>query len=242
MLRITDLSTLNPVDGWVDSSKAEIAPIDRFPSDEELLRQLGSEYQDDFTVSKLTLARWLVKQGNSPPALLCFLASFVLPASRLVAFLPAQGNFTRGASLEFPSPDMKPGILSAEVRDLLGDGIECFITHEPFRQGLEVFGVNLVIRRLEGGNFRTLWAAPLESQNLSSFPSQLQILRPLEKNVGTPGTVTKGEVEFQSRGNIYLPVWKATVEFHAVGQDKPLDSVRVTKACAWNGFEFEPLK
>jgi len=63
MLRITDLSTLNPVDAWVDPSKVEIVPIDRFPSDEELLRQLGSEYQDDFTLSKVALARWLVKQG-----------------------------------------------------------------------------------------------------------------------------------------------------------------------------------
>jgi hypothetical protein len=242
MLRITNLSTLNPVDAWVDSSKVEIVPIDRFPSDEELLRQLGGEYQDDFTVSKVALARWLVKQGNSPPALLCFLASFVLPASRLVAFLPAQGNFTRGASLEFPSPDMKPGILSAEVRDLLGDGIECLITHEPFRKGLEVFGVNMVIRRLERGNFRTLWSAPLEFQNLSSFPSQLQILHPLERNVGAPGTVTKGEVEFQPRGNIYIPVWKATVDFLAVGQDKPLNSVKITKTCTWNGSEFEPLQ
>jgi hypothetical protein len=43
LLRITDLATLNPVDGWVDSSKAEIIPIDRFPGDEELLRQLGIE-------------------------------------------------------------------------------------------------------------------------------------------------------------------------------------------------------
>jgi len=221
MLRITDLSTLNPVDGWVDPSKVEIVPIDRFPSDQELLRQLGGEYQDDFTVSKIALARWLVKEGNSGTALVCLVASVMLPASRLVAFLPAQGNFTRGPWLEFPFSDMKPGILSAEVRDLLGDGIECLITHEPFRKGPEVFGVNIVIRRLEHGNFRTLWSAPLESRNLDFFPSEPQILHPLEKNAGAPGTVTKAEVEFQQRGNIYIPVWKATVEFFAVGQDKP---------------------
>ena len=242
MLRITDLSTLNPVDAWVDPSKVEIVPIDRFPSDQELLRQLGGEYQDDFTASKVAVARWLVKQGASGEALVCFVASVVLPASRLVAFLPAQGNFTRGPWLEFPFSDMKPGILSAEVRDLLGDGIECLITHEPFRKGPEVLGVNIVIRRLERGNFRTLWSAPLESRNLDFFPSELQILRPLEKNAGAPGTVTKAEVEFQPRGNIYIPVWKATVEFFAVGQDKPLNSVKVTKACAWSGFEFEPLQ
>jgi hypothetical protein len=243
MLRITDLSTLNPVNVWVDSSKVEIVPIDRFPSDGELLRQLGSEYRDDFTASKVTVARWLVKQGASGEALVCFVASLVLPNTRLVAFLPApEGSLILGPSLEFPFSEMKPGILSAEVRDLLGDGIECLITHEPFRKGPEVYGVNIVIRRLEGGNFKTLWSAPLEFRNLSSFPSQLQILHPLEKNAGAPGTVTKAEVEFQPHGNMFIPVWKATVEFRAVGQDKPLNSVKVTKACAWNGSEFEPLQ
>jgi hypothetical protein len=242
MLRITDLSTLNPVDGWVDASRAQIVPIDRFPSDQELLRQLGREYQDDFTASKVAVARWLVKEGNSGTALVCLVASVVLPASRLVAFLPAQGNFTRGPWLEFPFSDVKPGILSAEVRDILGDGIECLITQEPFRKGPEVLGVNIVIRRLERGNFRTLWSAPLESRSLDFFPSEPQILHPLEKNVGAPGTVTKGEVEFQRRGNMYMPVWKATVEFFAVGQDKPLNSIKLTKACAWNGFEFEPVQ
>jgi hypothetical protein len=70
----------------------------------------------------------------------------------------------------------------------------------------------------------------------------VRILRPLEQNAGAPGTVTKGEVEFQPREKIYIPVWKATVEFFAVGQDKPIDSVKVTKACDWNGSEFEPLR
>ena len=93
MLRITDLATLNPVDGWVDSSKAEIIPIDRFPSDEELLRRVGIEHPDDFAASKVAVARWLVKQGNSGAALVCFVASFGLPASRLVAFLPRPGEF-----------------------------------------------------------------------------------------------------------------------------------------------------
>jgi hypothetical protein len=137
---------------------------------------------------------------------------------------------------------MKPGILSGEVRDLLGDGFECLITHEPFREGPATFGVNIVIRRLEGGNFSSLWVAPIELQNLGFFPRELQILHPLEKNAGAPGTVTKGEVEFQPRGKTHIPVWKATVEFFAVGQDKPMDSVKVTKACAWNGSKFEPLR
>jgi len=242
LVHVTDLSTLNPVEGWVDASQAEISPLDRFPSDQELLRQLGSEYQDDFSASKVKIPRWLVKEGDSGTALVCLLASVALPVSRLVAFLPAQENFTRGPWLEFPFSEMKPGIVSCEVRDLLEDGIECLITHEPFRKGPEVIGVNFVIRRLEAGKFRTLWTAPLEYRNLEIFPSEPQIHQPLEKNIGVPGTVTKAEVEFQQRGNITIPVWKATVEFFAVGRDKPLKSVKVTKACKWNGFEFEALQ
>ncbi len=242
MLRITDLATLNPVDGWVDSSQVEIVPLDRYPSDEEILRQLSIEQKNDFTTPQVAVSRWLVKQGDAGRALVCFVASFGLAASRLVAFLSDGGTFKLGPGLEFSFSEMKPGILSGEVRDLLGDGVECLITHEPFREGPATFGVNMVIRRLERGKFLSLWVAPLESQNLGFFPPQVQILRPLEKNAGAPGTVTKGEVEFQSRGKTYIPVWKATVEFFAVGQDKPIDSIKVTKACTWNGLEFEPLR
>ena len=137
---------------------------------------------------------------------------------------------------------MNPGILWGEARDLLGDGKECFITREPFRQGPGVVGMNMVIRRLEGRNFRTLWTAPLESRNLASFPPELQILHPLERNAGAPGTVTKAEVEFQQAGKNYIPVWKGRVEFFGVGQDRPINEVHVTKACEWNGFQFEPLR
>ncbi len=242
LVRFTDLSKLDPADRWVDSSQVEITPIDRFPGDKELLSQLGGEYRDDVTASRVTVVRWLVSRGSSGAALVCFIASALLPVSRLVAFLPAQSGFIRGPSLEFPASEMSPGILSAEVRDLVGDGQECFITHEPFRQGPEALGVNIVIRRLERGSFRTLWTAPIESRNLSSFPPQLQILHPLEKNVGADGTVTKGEVEFQQHGNTYEPVWNGTVEFFAVGGDKPIHSVKVTKACAWKGSEFDPLQ
>lgn len=242
MVRVTDLSTLDPVEAWVDSSQAEITPFKSFPSDQELLRQLGGEYRNEETESKVAVARWLVREGQSGTAMVCFIASVVLPASRLIAFLPAQGRFIRGPSLEFPFADMNPGILGGEVRDLLGDGNECFITREPFREGPGIVGVNMVIRRLEGGEFRTLWAAPLESRNLGSYPPKLQMLHPLERNAGAPGTVTKAEVEFQQAGKNYIPVWKGEVKFFAVGQDEPIDQVKVTKACAWNGVQFEPLR
>ena len=102
MVRVTDLSTLDPVEGWVDSSQAQFLPIRSFPTDQELLRQLGGEYQNEATESKSTVARWLLRQGTSGKALVCFVASVVLPASRLVAFLPSQGGFIRGPSVEFP--------------------------------------------------------------------------------------------------------------------------------------------
>jgi len=167
---------------------------------------------------------------------------FGLPASRLAAFLPQQGKFVLGPSLEFPFCDLKPGIVTGEVRDLLGDGMECLITREPFREGPATFGLNMVIRRLEHGNFISLWKAPLESRNLEMFPQEMKILQPLEKNAGAPGTVTQGEVEFEARGEISIPVWKATVEFYAAGQDKPLEAIKLTKACPWNGAGFEPVR
>ena len=242
LLRITDLETLNPVEGWVDSNKAEIVPIDRFPSDAEILDQLGIELPDGSAAARGAVARWLVKRGDSGTALVCFVASFGLPNSRLAAFLPVGSRFVRGAWLDFPFSEMKPGIVYGEVRDLLGDGVECLITHEPFRAGPATFGVNIVIRRLDRSSFSTLWRAPLESQNLEFFPQEMTVLQPLEKNVGAPGTVTKAEAEFEPRGKIYIPVWKATVEFFAPGQDKPINSVNVTKACAWNGSAFEPIR
>jgi hypothetical protein len=241
LLRITEPATLASVDGWADASQTEILPIDRFPSDEEILRQLSFEPPSGFAAPNFAVARWLVEQGGSGAALLCFVASPGPPESRLVAFLPTGGKFVRGPQLEFPFSDMDPGILSGEVRDLIGDGVECLITREPFRKGPEILGVNMVIRRIQRGDFTTLWTAPLKSRNLGSFPRDIQKLQPPEKNVAAPGTVTNAEVEFQTSGKITIPVWKATIGFFAVGQDKPIDSVKVSKACAWNGSEFEPV-
>ena len=242
LLRITELATLASVDGWADSSQAELLPIDRFPSDEEIQRQLRFEPPSGFGGPGVAVERWLVKQGGSGAALVCFVASSGLPESRLAAFLPAGGKYVRGPEIEFTFSDMNPGVVSGEVRDLLGDGVECLITREPFRRGPEIQGVNMVIRRLEHGEFSTLWTAPLKSRNLGSFPREIQKLQPEEKNAGAPGTVTNAEVDFQASGRTQIPVWKATIDFFTVGQDKPIDSVKVSKACGWNGSKFEPVQ
>jgi hypothetical protein len=242
MLRITVLETIASLDGWADARQAEILPADRFPSDEDILRQLSLEPPSGFAAPSFAVVRWLVKQGASGAALVCFIASPGLPESRLVAFLPTGGKYVRGPQLEFPFSDMDPGILSAEVRDLIGDGVQCLITREPFRKGPEILGVNLVIRRIQGGDFTTLWTAPLKSRNFGSFPRDIQKLDPPEKNAGAPGTVTNAEVEFQTSGKITIPVWKATIGFFAVGQDKPSDSVEISKACAWDGSKFESIQ
>jgi hypothetical protein len=242
LLRLDDLATLDPVAGWVDAEAAEILPLERFPLDEELLRQLRAAVPAGPSAPRVTVRRWLVKQRHAEAALVCFLASTGMPVARLVAFLPAGGSWRRGPELEFPFSDMKPGIVFGEVRDLLGDGDECLITHEPFREGPATLGVNLVIRRLEDGRFSSLWSAPLELRNLAAFPPEVQILTPAEKNAGAPGTVTRAEVEFQARGKICVPVWKATIEFYAPAADQPLDSVQARKECAWDGARFEPVK
>ena len=242
LLRITELATMASVEGWADSSQAELLPIDRFPSDEEILRQLSFEPPSGSRGPGAAVVRWLVKQGDSGAALVCFVASSGLPESRLAAFLPSGGKYALGPEIEISFSDMNPGILSGEVRDLLGDGVECLITREPFRKGPEILGVNMVIRRLERGEFSTLWTAPLKSRNLGSFAREIQKLQPPEKNAGAPGTVTHAEVDFQARGKTYIPVWKATIDFFKVGQDKPLDSVKVSKACGWNGSKFEPIQ
>ena len=242
LLRITKLATLSTVDAWADSSQAELLPIDRFPSDEEILRQLRFEPPSGSAGPEDAVVRWLVRQGDSGAALVCFVASAGLPESRLAAFLPAGGKYVRGPELEFSFSEMDPAIVFGEVRDLVGDGVECLITREPFRKGPEILGVNMVIRRLEHGEFSTLWTAPLKSRNLGSFPREIEKLQPLERNAGAPGTVTNAEVEFQTSGKFTVPVWKATIGFFTVGQDKPTDSLKVSKTCGWNGSKFEPIQ
>ncbi len=240
-VRVLSLAKLDFETGWVDASRLDLFPAKQFPRDPEILRLLGGTYLDDFTAEHAVIARWLVQQGKSDRMLVCFVTSRDLPSARLAALLPSGGTFVPGPSLDFPSADLEAGISSLEVRDLLGDGRDCLITHEPFHNGPATSGVNQVIRRIEGGKFHALWSAPLEYRYLDVYPAKIQPLEPPERNIGAPGTVTKGDVTFRARGKIFEPEWKGKVEFYAVGRDAPVNTLTIDKVCPWDGAEFAPL-
>ncbi len=240
-VRALNLAKVDFETGWVDASQLDLFPPAQFPRDAEILRLLGGSYLDDFTAEHAAIARWLVQQGTSDRILVCFVTSRDLPSARLATLVPSGGTFVPGPALDFPSADLEAGITSLELRDLLGDGWDCLVTHEPFHNGPATSGVNEVIRRIEGGKFYTLWSAPLEYRYLDVYPAKIQPLEPPERNIGMPGTVTKGDVTFRSRGKILEPEWKGKVEFHAVGRDEPVNSLTIDKVCPWNGGEFAPL-
>jgi len=237
-----EVSTLRLTTGWVESNSLTSQPLDAYPPDAELLKQLGPPFWEDMTASNAAVARFLVKQGSAKPALLCFIGGLGLPNSRLQVFRERDGKFVPGPALEYPASEMKSGITRLEPMDLLGDGGECLVTEEPFSTQLEMEGVNMVIRKIEGQSLVTLWRAPLEYRNLASFPPQRETLQPPEMNIGTAGTVTKGEVEFRARGALKEPVWRGTIEFHVPGREAPVDTVKLEKVCAWDGYQFAPLK
>jgi len=228
--------------GWVEINSGDLKPAESYPLDSELLRLLGAPYLDDFTAQHTDIARFLVRQAQGPPALLCYVVTMPLSMARLVIFTPSQGKFLPGAALNIPINDMQAGISSLEVRDLVGDGSDCVITKEPFREQAQTFGTNLRIRKIADGQFQVLWQAPIEFQNLSQYSSKVQILQPPEQNIGAPGTVTTGEVTFRPGGRGQEPVWKGKVEFFVFGREKVYDSVNIEKVCPWDGQGFAPLR
>jgi len=235
-------STFEAVTGWVDSSGIESEPLEHFPPDAELLKQLGGHYLEDIVASTTEIVRYVVHQGKRDSALACFLGTRALPQARLQIFQWSSGKYLPGPYLEFPASEMLSGITRMEVLDLLGDVNECIVTEEPFHSQPEEDGTNMVIRRMEGNALKTLWQAPLEFRNLASFPPQRQILEPPEKNIGAPGTVTQGKVDFRARGPLSEPAWKGKIEFHVLGREEPVDTVTVEKVCSWDGSKFAPLR
>ncbi len=241
-VRIVEPARLNAQMGWTGADEVEVLPPDQFPTDAELLKQMGGAFLEDYTASHTTLARYLVRRGGRGPALVCFLGSPILPSARLQVFLPSRGRFAPGPFLEFASSEMDTGITALEVRDLVGDGNECLVTREPFRLAPEDFGINLVIRRIEGSEVRKLWEAPLEFRNLSSYPARSEVLAPPERNIGAAGTVTTGEVEFRLRDGRTEPIWRGKVEFRAFNRSEPLETIPIEKVCPWDGTKFMPLR
>lgn len=236
-------STFEIVAGWVDSSSIiDSDPREPYPSDADILKELGGRYLEDFTASSSVIVRYVVRQGQGEPALLCFIGSRALPQTRLQIIQRVSGHLALGPHLEFPASEMVSGITRLEVLDLLGDGNECIVTDEPFNTQPEEEGKNMVIRRIEGNALKILWQAPLEFRNLSAYPPQIKILEPPEKNIGSPGTVTTAKVEFRSGGPVSEPVWKGKIEFHVFGREEPVDTISAEKPCPWIGSKFAPLR
>lgn len=228
--------------GWLDADPARILPPQTYPVDADLLRALGEPFLDDFAADHTSIARFLVHQGHGPAVLVCYVYTEQLAIAKLVVFTPSQGKYVAGHPVDFSINDMKSGITSLEVRDLLGNKDDCLIAREPFRNELQNQGANLIIRRVVGSGFQTVWQAPVEFRNLSQYRPKMEILEPPESNIGKSGTVTTGDVTFRPQGKGEEPVWKGTVDFFVVGRDKPLDSVTIEKACPWDGKEFKPLR
>jgi hypothetical protein len=241
-VRAVNPATLEPVTGLVDSSTIVHQPLDEYPLDKDLLRQLGGEYLQDYTTTFAQIVRFVLRQRNQAPALVCFIGARMLPSARLQVFQKSGGKYVPGAYIEFPISELHFAVTDLEVRDLIGDGNECLITHEPFTIQAEDFGVNLVIRRFEANQLITLWKAPLQFQNKASYLPRLKILTPPESNIGAPGTLSSGTVEYQKTGTVSEPVWKGKVEFFVVGREDPVDTVKVEKECAWDGSKFAPLQ
>jgi hypothetical protein len=234
-------STLEEVTGWVEASQIKILPADRFPPDSELLDAMGGKYLEDSTAQHARLARYLAHRGNREPSLVCYVGSAFLPQTRLQVFERSGEKFAAGPDLEFAFSQMQTEVTQIQFRDLLGDGQDLLITHEPFSHTMGTQGVNMVIRRLETGGFKVLWQAPLELNNLTSYAPRQDVLSPPEKNIGQPGTVTSGTVEFRAARRGSEPVWKGKISFYMIGREKPVQTLSVEKACPWNGNAFAPL-
>jgi len=227
--------------GWVEINSSDLKPPDSYPLDSELLRLLGGPYLEDFTAEHTHIARFLVRQAQGPPALVCYVVTMPLSMAKLIVFTPSQEKYVPGAAVTIPVSEMNAGFTSLEVRDLLGNGSDCVITKEPFREQAQTYGTNLRIRKIAGGQFQLVWQAPVEFKNLSQYSPKMQILQPPERNIGAPGTVTTGEVTFRPSGKGQEPVWNGKVEFFVFGRDRAVDAVNIEKACPWDGKEFAPL-
>lgn len=228
--------------GWVKLDPAELKPPHAYPPDDDLVPLLGAPYLDDVVTKHTDMARFLVPQHQGQELLLGYALTGQLSMGKLAIFAPNEGKFSLAASVNIPVTELASGISSLEIRDLVGDGNQCVITKESFRDTLDTTGTNLVIRRIVDGQFQNVWQAPIKYKNLSQYNAKLEILQPPEKNIGAPGTVTTGAVTYRPSGSGQVLVWNGKVEFFVVNREKALCSVTIEKTCPWDGSEFAPLQ
>jgi hypothetical protein len=228
--------------GWVDMTSSDLKPRESYPLDGELKESLGGAYLEDFASEHTDIARFLVRQSTGPPVLLCYVVTMPRSVAKLVIFTQSQGKYSPTVASSIPLTEMQAGITSFEVRDLVGDGSDCVITNEPFREQADTYGTNLRIRKVVNGQLQVVWQAPIEFRNLSQYSPKLQILQPPELNIGTTGSITTAEVTFRPKGRGQVVFWTGKVDFFVFGRDRPVNSVNIEKTCPWDGKEFAPLR
>jgi hypothetical protein len=233
--------TLEETLGWIDSSQLKFYRADRFPTDADLFLGAGAPFTDDIVAASTAVTRLLLQQRSGEPSLVCLFESPGIASLRLQFFTPDSQGYRTGPYLEFPNAEIRSPVSDLETKDAVRDGNECLISHESFSLGMQNQGVRIAVRRLERGAIKTLWTAPLEYTNLSSYDPQPRKLTPPEKNVGAPGTVTKATADFAADGAMPEIIWKAKIEFHILGREQPIDTLTVEKHCKWNGSEFEKI-
>lgn len=239
---VVDPALLTPRSGWVNPADVEVVDGAEYPHDDKLLALSGAPFIEDFAAENTAVARVLLHTKIEGSVLVCYFGTVVLPHTRLQVFYKVNGRFRTGTSFDFPFSEMKSAITSLEARDLAGDGNEFLITQEPYQAGPMNLGVDLVLRRIVQHQLETIWKAPIAAKNLASYPPRLDILDPPEANIGRPGTDSKGVIVFRPRGPVTDIVWKGDVNFHALGREKPLESIPLERIWSWNGTQYKAAR
>ncbi len=237
-----DPATLQERVGWVKARTIEEMPPDRFPNDRACLDAMGGQYLDDTVAAQAVMVRYLARPARGGILLVAWVGSPLLAHVRLQLFRQSGGKWLAGPFLEFPYAGMKTAMEDMQIRNLRGSEGECLISTEEAPSELGATLRQFVIRRVSARGFHTLWRAPLELANFTSYPAQIHALSPAVKNIGAPGTKTQGNVVFIARQGAWVPRWKGRVNFYVVGRSAPVQSVTIEKVCLWNGARFEPLQ
>jgi hypothetical protein len=237
-----DLAVMTPRSGWVKSAEVEMAEATEFPVDDKILALSGSPFLEDFIAENTAIARTILHTKSAGLVMICYMGTEVLPQTRLQLFIKSGGRFKASSYIDLPFSEMKSPLAGLEARDMLGEGDEFLVTREPYDAGPSNVGMNVLIRRLEGSAFKIVGRIPVSARNFASYPPRLDIAEPDEANIGRPGTDTKGEIEFRSRGPLTDIAWKGEIRFHALGREKPLETIPLERVWAWDGIQFSPRR